>query len=398
LNVEAYIGDWLQLLIRWIHLITGIAWIGSSFYFVWLDNHLLAPKAQHDVDQGVGGELWAVHGGGFYVVRKFKVSPQELPEPLHWFKWEAYSTWMSGFALLFVMYYLHAGVYMIDTSVADIGTWQAVGLSIALLIAGWVSYDQICKRLGFDHEIWIGTAMVGFIALVAFGLSHVYSGRALYIQIGAMLGTIMVANVAHIIIPSQRKLVEAKKQGIPPDPVYGMRGKQRSMHNNYFTLPVLFIMISNHYPMTYAAPQAWLVLIVIMLLAAYVRHFFNLRHRGRTVWAIPVSAALGALLLAVLIAPEKPHASATPPPFAHVSAIITERCVACHADRPTQPGFAVAPKNVMLDTPERIAANAQKIYEQAVVTRAMPIGNLTAMTDNERAALAAWFAAGAPTK
>jgi uncharacterized membrane protein len=397
--MEAYASDWLQLLIRWIHLITGIAWIGSSFYFVWLDNSLLAPKAQEDADKGIGGELWAVHGGGFYVVRKFKIAPQVLPEPLHWFKWEAYTTWMSGVALLVVMYYLHAGVYMIDRSVADINPLQAVGVSVALLVVGWLVYDQSCKRLGLERETWIAAIMIVFIAIVAWALSHVLSGRAVYIQIGAMLGTIMAANVAHVIIPSQRKLVEAKEQGIAPDPVYGRRGKQRSVHNNYFTLPVLFIMISNHYPMTYGAKYGWVVLVAIMLLAAYVRHFFNLRHRGRTVWAIPVTALLGTLVLAILIAPDKPRSTADgPPSFAKVQAIVTQRCVSCHADKPTQEGFAVAPKNVMLNTPELIAANAQKIYEQAIVTKTMPIGNLTGMTDDERGTLAAWIAAGAPIR
>ncbi|MEO8741453.1 MAG: urate hydroxylase PuuD [Casimicrobiaceae bacterium] len=397
--MEAYISDWLQLLIRWIHLITGIAWIGSSFYFVWLDNHLLAPKAQEDADKGIGGELWAVHGGGFYVVRKFKVAPQLLPEPLHWFKWEAYTTWMSGFALLAVMYYLHAGVYMIDRSVADISALQAVGLSMALLVAAWVVYDQLCKRLGLERELWIAVSMIVLIAGTAWGLSHAFSGRAVYIQVGGMLGTIMAANVLFVIIPSQRKLVEAKEQGIAPDPVYGRRGKQRSVHNNYFTLPVLFIMISNHYPMTYGSKYAWLILIAIMLLAAYVRHFFNLQHRGRTVWAIPVSAALATLALAIVIAPDKPRAAAGgPPSFAKVQAIVIQRCATCHADKPTQEGFVVAPKDVKLHTPELIVANAQKIYEQAVVTKSMPIANLSGMTDDERATVAAWVAAGAPAQ
>ncbi len=322
-----------------------------------------------------------------------------MPEPLHWFKWEAYTTWMSGFALLVVMYYLHANVYMIDKSVADISPLQAVGLSVALLVVGWVVYDQLCKRLGLERESWIAAVMIVFIAIVAWGLSHVLSGRAVYIQIGAMLGTIMAGNVAHVIIPSQRKLVEAKEQGIAPDPVYGLRGKQRSIHNNYFTLPVLFIMISNHYPMTYGAKYGWAVLLAIMLLAAYVRHFFNLRHRGRTVWAIPVTALLATLALAILIAPDNPRATAGgPPSIARVQAIVTQRCVSCHADKPTQEGFAIAPKNVMLQTPDLIAANAQKIYEQVVVTKVMPIGNLTGMTDDERATLAAWIAAGAPTR
>jgi len=396
--MEAYASDWVQLLLRWVHLITGIAWIGASFYFVWLDNHLLPPKVPKDADEGIGGELWAVHGGGFYVVRKFSVAPKTVPEPLHWFKWEAYSTWLSGFALLIVMYYVHADVYMIDRGVADLTALQAIGISVALLIVGWIFYDLLCKLLGLERELVLGLTMVGFVAVCAWGLSLVFSGRAVYMQIGAMLGTIMAANVAHVIIPSQRRMVQATERGMPPDPVDGLRGKQRSIHNNYFTLPVLFIMISNHYPMTYGNPRAWLILVAILLLAAYVRHFFNLRHRGRTVWAIPVTAALGALALAIAIAPAKPSTAREAPTFAQVQAIVAQRCVSCHAEKPTQPGFAVAPKNVMLDTPERIGASAQNIYEQAVSTRAMPIGNLTGMTDAERSTLGAWMAAGAPTR
>jgi len=395
--MEAYASDWVQLILRWVHLITGIAWIGASFYFVWLDNSLQPPRDPTDADKGIGGELWAVHGGGFYVVRKFRVAPEILPAALHWFKWEAYWTWLSGFALLVVMYYMQSRVYLIDRSVADLAPWQAIGASVALIAAGWVFYDQLCKRLGLEREAWVAAVMIGFFALVAWALSHVFSGRGMYIQIGAMLGTIMVANVAHVIIPSQRRMVQAKKQGVPPDPLDGLRGKQRSVHNNYFTLPVLFVMISNHYPMTYGNPHAWLVLVAIMLLAAYVRHFFNLRHKGRTVWAIPVSAAVGAAALAIAIAPAKPQAGGAVS-FARVQAIVGERCATCHAEKPTQEGFTTAPKDVKLDTPERIAANAQKIYEQAVATKAMPIGNLTGMTEDERATLGAWVAAGAPAR
>jgi uncharacterized membrane protein len=392
--MDAYASEWLQLLIRWVHLITGIAWIGASFYFVFLDNSLLPPAKKEDADAGIGGELWAIHGGGFYHAQKFRVAPATLPEPLHWFKWEAYWTWMSGFALLAVMYYAHADVYMIDRSVADLAPWQAVALSVALLVVGWVFYDQLCKRAGLDREGLLAVAMIAFFTLVAWGLSHVFSGRAMFIQVGAMMGTIMAANVAHIIIPSQRRLVEATRLGVAPDPVYGLRGKQRSVHNNYFTLPVLFIMISNHYPITFGQPRAWLVLIAILLIAAWVRHFFNLRHKGRTVWAIPVTAALAAIGLAVAIAPPKPAAANFT--FSDVQHIVGVRCAVCHAERPTQPGFSVAPKGLLLETAAQIAANAPKINEQAVVTKTMPIGNLTQMTDAERATLGAWIAAGAP--
>ena len=392
--MEAYASDWLQLILRWVHVITGIAWIGASFYFVWLDNSLAPPRDAADADKGVGGELWAVHGGGFYVVHKFRVAPERLPATLHWFKWEAYWTWISGFALLVLMYYLNARAYLIDPNVADLVPWQAVALSVTFILAGWLFYDQLCKRLGLEREGWIATAMVAFIALAAWGLSRIFSGRGMYIEVGAMLGTIMVANVAHVIIPSQRRLVQAKEQGVAPDPLDGLRGKQRSVHNNYFTLPVLFIMISNHYPLTYGNRHAWLVLIAILLLAAYVRHFFNLRHKGRVVWAIPISAALGAAALAVAIAPARPKA-ADAVSFAQVQSIVAQRCAPCHAERPTQAGFATAPMDVKLDTPDRIAASAQQIYEQAVVTRAMPIGNLTGMTDEERGLVAGWIATGA---
>ena len=395
--MEAYASEWLQLLLRWVHLITGIAWIGASFYFVFLDNSLLPPAKKEDADAGVGGELWAIHGGGFYHAQKFRVAPATLPEPLHWFKWEAYWTWMSGMALFIAMYYVHADVYMIDRSVAAIAPWQAIALSLVLLAAGWVFYDQLCKRAGLDREWLVAGATIAFFATVAWGLSHVYSGRAMFLQVGAMMGTIMVANVAHIIIPSQRKLVEATRQGVAPDPVYGLRGKQRSVHNNYFTLPVLFIMVSNHYPITFGQTHAWFVLVAILLLAAWVRHFFNLRHKGRTVWAIPVTAALATVALAVAIAPPKPDAAKSFT-FAEVQRIVAIRCAVCHAVNPTQAGFTIAPKGLMLETAAQIVANAQKIHEQAVATKAMPIGNLTQMTDSERAILAAWIAAGAPEK
>jgi uncharacterized membrane protein len=294
------------------------------------------------------------------------------------------------------MYYAHAELYMIDRSVADITPWQAIAISVALLVAGWIFYDQLCKRAGLDHEALVAVVMIAFFALVAWGLSHVFAGRAMYLQVGAMMGTIMAWNVYFVIMPSQRKLVEAKEKGVAPDPVYGLRGKQRSVHNNYFTLPVLFIMISNHYPMTFGHRHAWLVLVAVLLIAAYVRHFFNLRHKGRTVWTIPVTAALATLALAVVIAPDTPKAA--PFTFADVQKIVAERCATCHAAKPTQAGFNEAPKGVLLDTPALIAANAPKINEQAVLTKAMPIGNLTNMTDAERATLGAWVAAGAPAR
>ena len=392
--MEAYAGEWLQLLIRWVHLITGIAWIGASFYFIWLDNSLQPPRRARDADEGVGGELWAIHGGGFYHVRKYRVAPEELPPALHWFKWEAYSTWLSGFALFVVLYWWHADVYMLDRSVSAITPLQAVGISAALLAGAWVVYDQLCKRLGFAHERWLGVLLIAFLAAVAWLLSHVFSGRALYLQIGAMLGTLMAANVLFVIIPAQRQLVEAKEQGRAPDPVHGLRGKQRSVHNNYFTLPVLLTMISNHYPMTFGHAHAWIVLACLLLLAAYVRHFFNLRHRGRTTWAIPLTAAVGALALAIAIAPPR-QAAVTAVALRDVQPIIAARCVTCHAEHPRWEGIASPPKGVVLETAAQIVANAAAIRQQAVASRAMPLGNVTQMTDAERARLAAWIDAGA---
>jgi uncharacterized membrane protein len=395
--MEAYAGEWLQLLIRWVHLITGIAWIGASFYFIWLDNSLRPPAGARDAPDAVGGEVWAIHGGGFYHVQKFRVAPAALPPVLHWFKWEAYSTWLSGFALLVVLYWWHADTYMIDRSVAALTPLQAVATSAALLALGWVVYDQLCKRLGFMRERLLGVLLVGFLALVAWALSQLFSGRALYLQIGAMLGTWMAANVLFVIIPAQRRLVEAKEQGRTPDPVHGLRGKQRSVHNNYFTLPVLLTMISNHYPMTFAHPHAWLVLVCLLLLAAYVRHFFNLRHRGRTAWAIPATAAAGALLLAIAVAPPR-QAAGAPATLADVQTIVTARCVTCHAAHPRWEGIASPPKGVVLETPAQIVAQAAAIRQQAVLSRAMPLGNVTQMTDAERARLAAWLDAGAPDR
>jgi uncharacterized membrane protein len=392
--MEAYAGEWLQLLIRWVHLITGIAWIGASFYFVWLDNSLRPPALARDANEGVGGELWAIHGGGFYHVQKFRVAPAELPPLLHWFKWEAYSTWLSGFALLVVMYWWHADLYIVDRNVAAISPLFAVALSAALLVVGWVVYDQLCKRLGFARERVLAVTLIVLLTAVAWGLSHVFSGRAMFIQIGAMLGTMMAANVLFVIIPSQRKLVEAKERGLPPDPVFGMRGKQRSVHNNYFTLPVLLTMISNHYPMTFAHPRAWLVLACLLLLAAFVRHFFNLRHRGRTAWSIPVLAAAGALALAIAIAPATPKTSDAVA-MRDVQAIIAARCTTCHAEHPRFEGLASPPKGVVLETAAQIIAHKAAIREQAVVSRAMPLGNVTQMTDAERAQIASWIDHGA---
>ena len=395
--------EWLNLLVRWLHIITGIAWIGASFYFVWLDNSLRPPAPGSDLEKkGVAGELWAVHGGGFYNPQKYLVAPAQLPSELHWFKWEAYSTWLSGFALLFIVYYLNAQAMMVDRGVADLSSWQAVGIGLASLVVGWVVYDLLCRSELGRHELALGVVIFAFLVASAYALTHLLSGRAAYLHVGAMIGTIMVANVAMVIIPGQRKMVDAMMAGQKPDPVHGIKAKQRSVHNNYFTLPVLFLMISNHYAMTYRHEYSWAVLGVIMAAGVLIRHFFNLRHKGRIEWKYPAAGVALLAILAVVIAPRPPVAVDpgvdNAAQFAQVRVIIEQRCVSCHSDRPTQPGFATAPAGVMLQTPELVGQNAARIYQQTVQLKAMPIANLTNMTDAERAQIGAWYEAGAPTQ
>ncbi|MFC5475878.1 urate hydroxylase PuuD [Paraherbaspirillum soli] len=411
--------EWLNLLVRWLHLITGIAWIGASFYFVWLDNSIRPPKPGSDLaKKGVAGELWAVHGGGFYNPQKYLVAPAELPEELHWFKWEAYATWLSGFAMLFIVYYFNASAMMINKDVADLSSWQAIGVGLGTLVVGWTVYDLLCRSPLGKRDGLLGIVMYLFIVAAAYVLSHLLSGRAAYIHVGAMIGTMMVGNVLMVIIPGQRKLVEAMRQGKSPDPIYGKKAKQRSVHNNYFTLPVLFIMISNHYAMTYSHPYGWLILAAIIAAGALIRHFFNLRHAGRVSLGFPAAGVALLLAVAVAIAPRPvatPTAVAVAPTvdaapagtaainvaaapaadFSRVQRIIAQRCATCHSAQPTQPGFATAPAGVMLQTPELVRQHAAKIYQQAVQLKAMPIGNLTHITDDERAAIGAWYEAGA---
>ena len=400
--MEAYVLDWLNLLGRWFHMITGIAWIGASFYFVWLDNHLLAPKEKSAADKGVSGELWAVHGGGFYNAQKYRVAPAALPEPLHWFKWEAYTTWLSGFFLLCLIYYLGAEVYLIDRSVADIGRVAAIAIGLGTLAGGWIVYDLLCNSPLGRNDAALGIVLFVLTGAAGWGLCNVFSGRGAYIHFGAMLGTIMVANVFFVIIPGQKELVRAKIEGREPDPVHGLRGKQRSVHNTYFTLPVLFTMISSHYAMTYGHPHNWLILAGISFAGAAIRVYFVARHAGR---ASPLPALAGvASLVAVAIAIAPPlrdtgasAATSSAADFAHVQSIVLTRCAVCHAQSPSQPGFAAAPKGVMLDTPARIAAQALQIQQQ-VSSRVMPLANLTGMTDAEREVIAQWFGHGAPAQ
>jgi uncharacterized membrane protein len=394
--MQAYVLDWLNLLGRWIHVITGIAWIGASFYFVWLDNHLLPPADPELEKKGVGGELWAVHGGGFYNAQKDRVAPAALPPHLHWFKWEAYSTLLSGFFLLCLIYYLGADVYLIDKGIADIARNTAIAVGLGTLAGGWIVYDLLCRSPLGRNDNALALVLTVLIAAAAYGLCHVFSARGAFIHFGAMLGTIMVLNVYFVIMPGQRELVAATAQGRAPDPRPGLRAKQRSVHNTYFTLPVLFAMISTHYAMLYGGRYNWLTLMAMTLAGALIRIFFVSRHKGP---GSPLPLALGILIVAGVawaLAPATVVApAAANSDFAHVQAIITERCAVCHSASPTQPGFTAAPKGVMFDTPERIASQAVQIQQQ-VTSKAMPIGNLTNMTDQERNTVLDWAARGAP--
>jgi uncharacterized membrane protein len=391
--MDPYANEWLDLLVRWLHVIAAIAWIGASFYFIALDNHLRPPEDEADAERGVGGEAWEIHGGGFYQVQKYRVAPKTLPEPLHWFKWEAYTTWLSGFALLIVLYYVNADTYLIDKSVADLRPWQAIAISVALLGAAWLVYDVLCRRI--PNDLALAAALLVLVTLAAWGVSRLFSGRAEYIQIGAMLGTMMAGNVVFVIIPAHWELIRAKQAGREPDAAAGVRAKQRSVHNNYLTLPVVFTMISNHFPITYGHSYSWLILVALLVIGAWVRHFFNLRQTGRTAWWIPVTAALAIAGLAVAI---RPHNSSggTPVPFTQVQAIVEARCVPCHSAHPTM--VDASPMGLVFDTPKQIAAQASLIEQVAVRTKVMPLGNQTGMTQADRDTLGAWIDQGAKTR
>jgi len=300
LALSDYWWGWGNLVFRWLHVVAAMAWIGASFYFIALDNHLEPPRDPRDAARGVGGEAWEIHGGGFYRVEKFKVAPERLPEPLHWFKWEAYTTWLSGFGLFVAVYYSHASSYLVDTSVADLRGWEAIAISVALLAAAWLVYDALCRMFERDERL-LAVLVLGSVCLAAWGTSHLFAARAAYLQVGAMLGTVMVANVFFVIIPNHWKLIRAKEDGREPDPRWNAQGKTRSVHNNYLTLPVLFAMLSNHFTFAYGHAHAWLVLVALMALGALTRHYFNLRHRGLNVWPILLLAGGGLVALALLM-------------------------------------------------------------------------------------------------
>jgi uncharacterized membrane protein len=385
--IDPYWEDWIELGVRWLHVVAGIVWIGTSFYFVALDNHLGRPRV---AEEDVAGESWEVHGGGFYRISKYRVAPEELPDPLHWFKWEAYTTWLSGFALLVVLYYANADTYLIDKSVADIPVAAAIGISLIGLAAAWVVYDVAC--IVFKSELVLGLLLLAMVVGSAYGAGEVFSGRAAYLQVGAMLGTIMAANVLFNIIPAHWELIRAKEAGRKPDAAPGLEAKRRSVHNNYLTLPVVFTMISNHLAFTYEHEHAWLVLVALVLIGAWMRHFFNLRHAGRTEWFIPVTAGAAAILLAIVVQPDEGGgAPARAVGDREAVAIVEQRCVPCHSANPSQDEYETAPAGVVLDTREQIVDRADAVEEQAVRTKAMPLGNVTEMTDEERQTLGAWL-------
>ncbi|HWH05134.1 MAG TPA: urate hydroxylase PuuD [Gaiellaceae bacterium] len=378
-----YLKDVADLVLRLLHVVAGIAWIGASFYFIRLDLGLRPPADEDDARHGVGGEYWGVHGGGFYHSQKYRVAPPRLPEHLHWFKWEAYTTWASGFALLILLYWLDADARLVDPAVADLAPWQAVALSAGGLALAWIVYDFACRVLPSDRAV--AAVVVALVLLSAWGAGEVFAARAAVLQVGAMLGTIMAANVLFSIIPAHRELIRAKRAGHEPDPQPGLDAKQRSVHNNYLTLPVVFTMLAGHFPLVYGSGRPWLVLVAIFLLLALTRHFFNLWHTGRRAWWIPAVVGVGAVALAFALAPDETPAGAAEVSDKEALAIAQARCQGCHAG-------AGAPAGVRLETVAGLRAAARGIEAQ-VRANAMPPGNATGMTDEERAALVAWAAA-----
>jgi len=427
--MDPHYTEWLNLAIRWAHMITGVAWIGASFYFVWLENHL----DRRNPKEGLAGDLWAIHGGGIYHLEKYKLAPPKMPENLHWFKWEAYTTWLSGMALLSVVYYLNAELYLIAPG-SDLDPRAAIFIGIVSLVAGWFVYTFMCDSALGKKPALLGALIFILLIMAAWALSSIFSGRGAFIHIGAIIGTIMVGNVFFVIMPAQRKMVASLEKGETPDPSLPAKGLLRSRHNNYFTLPVLFIMISNHFPSTYGHEYNWAVLAALAVISVLVRHYFNTRHlTQKYAWTIP-AAALAMISLAFVVAPkpvtvkvttissvDSPAASQSEPVavtdeqvkgkqkvpadianndasvnlYVQAKSIIDRRCTACHASTPSSPLFTTAPGGVMFDTPEQIKLQSAKIYAQAVSSQIMPLGNITKMTAQERLLLGEWITNGA---
>jgi uncharacterized membrane protein len=399
--MDPVLWEWVNLAVRWLHVIAGIAWIGSSFYFVHLDSSLKRAEA---LPAGAGGEAWQVHGGGFYHLVKYLVAPSRLPKELTWFKWEAYATWLSGMGLLVIIYYFGAQLYLIDPAVLALPAWAAVLISLAGLALGWVVYDVLCKSPLGRNDTALFAVLFGFLLVLAYAYTFLFSGRGAYMQMGALVGTIMVANVAMLIIPNQRVVVADLVAGRQPDPALGAAAKQRSMHNNYLTLPVLFLMISNHYPLAFASRWNWLIFGIVLVVGAVIRHFYNTRHKGLPSpwWTWGVAAAgMAAIVALSTLGPAGEEAAAGAPAaaepvtFAQAEEVVIGRCSVCHMAEPAWEGIATPPNGVMLDTPERILLHAHDIELQAVRTHAMPPANLSEITPEERQILAAWIAGGA---
>ena len=390
--MEAYVVDWLSLCTRWAHIVVGIAWIGASFYFIWLDDNLEA-----SADPELAGELHAIHAGGFYRVHKYKLAPPELPATLHWFKWEAYWTFITGFTLLVLTYYVGAELYLIDPSVMALSKPAAIAIGIGALVAGMAVYEGLCRSPLGKNDSALAAVLLVLLAFAAWGLTKVFSGRGAFIHFGAMIGTIMAVNVAHIIVPGQREQVRAKQEGRAPDSKYALAAKQRSVHNTYFTLPVIFTMISGHYAMTFAGRWSWLILVALTIAGALIRVWFVIRHKGPApAWTLVLGlAVIGA---AMWLAAPKRETTLTPVNFAEVKSVIDKHCVLCHAQKPAFQGLAEPPKGVILETPERVRAQAALIYQQTVLAKAMPPGNLTGLTEEERSLLGRWYRSGANIK
>lgn len=392
--IAPWITDWLHLLTRWFHLVVGAAWIGASFYFNWLNNNV---RPVEDSTGRLAGGLWAVHGGAFYEVKKYKGAPETLPKTLHWFKWEAYLTWISGITLLLLVYWMQAGVMMLPPG-STMAPAVAGGIGVGVLVVGWVVYDLMCRSpLRNTPKVLAGLGFA-LITAVAFGLSEIFSARAAYIHVGAMMGTMMALNVYFVIIPGQRAMVDAMSAGQEPDVSRGAAGSLRSLHNNYFTLPVLFIMVSNHFPFTYGHPAGWAVLAGLTIIGAGVRHWFNLHGRGEmNQWILPVATvAMVSLAFVTHGPPPPPEVGATVPTSTEVQQIVQTRCITCHAAKPTWAGMTEAPKGLSLETMQQVHDAAARIKAQAVSTQIMPLANVTQMTDEERQILGRWIDAGAP--
>lgn len=398
--MPAYIIEWLDLTFRWLHVIVGVAWIGTSFYFVWLENML--DRKSPDLPEGVEGDLWAIHGGGFYYLRKFEVAPAKLPETLHWFKWEAYATWITGLCMLTVVYYLNAEAMMVDPAVASVTTWGSIGIGVGAIIAGWLVYDGLCRTPLLKRPTLFLAVMFGLMVAASWGLTELLSHRAAYIHVGAMLGTMMAGNVFFVIIPNQKRLVDAAEAGGKPDAAQAAYASLRSRHNNYFTLPVLFIMVSNHFSMTYGPEYAWAILAVLSAVSIGIRHHFNVRHRtNRWAWTMPF-AALAIASLAFVTAPgvqlnepDPKLAKMEPVAFEEVQTIIAARCAQCHATEPSSELFYAPPQGVVFETPEQIERWAHRIKIRVYDDKTMPLANRTKMTEEEREKVAAWVYQGA---